>query len=510
MVEKTDWERAAEAEGITASERVLARLANKAFLSLWSYSNVFTDEGRSKGKGDGKELCDLLVVFGDSVLFFSDKECKFQDTKDIKVAWPRWYKRAVDKSCRQLVGAEKFARAYPKRIFLDKACQVPLPISLPNPDVAKHYLIAVTRGSQHTAKNYFGGGSSGSVMLANWIFGEQHNEFPFRIGYPVPGRFVHVLDEVTVDLLLEELDTVPDFISYLDCKEQFLQRSDVLVNITGEEELLARYMTTLRNDQHALPEIPDGTEMVLLPEGEWAAYSISPQRAAKRKANEISYMWDALIEYQSKFIRAGNAVTASWTPGELVDHERIVRALASQNRLARRVLSANLRYALSKPERGERFARIYMSGQPPNLAFVFLALAKPTDMDYESYRADRQEMLTVYCHGVKENMPTLSEAIGIASEPFSESVSSQDFIYVDLSLEMDAEEKKLWRDAADELEILRPETEFKLMRDRNQEFPLPFNFEDFDRFTTADGMPMNRAARRRMGSIARRKGRKSK
>ena len=68
MEEKTPWEQAAAAEGITDSERLLTRLAKKAFLSLWSYSNVFTDEGRTAGKGDGKELCDLLVVFGNDVL----------------------------------------------------------------------------------------------------------------------------------------------------------------------------------------------------------------------------------------------------------------------------------------------------------------------------------------------------------------------------------------------------------------------------------------------------------
>ena len=67
MGEKTPWEEAAEDEGTTDSERALTRLARKAFLTLWSYPNVFTDEGRAGGKGDGKELCDLLVVFGNDV-----------------------------------------------------------------------------------------------------------------------------------------------------------------------------------------------------------------------------------------------------------------------------------------------------------------------------------------------------------------------------------------------------------------------------------------------------------
>lgn len=75
MTEKTAWEKAAAANGTTPSERALASLARKAFLSLWSYPNVFTDEGRANGKGDGKEFCNFLVVFRNNVLLFSDRDC---------------------------------------------------------------------------------------------------------------------------------------------------------------------------------------------------------------------------------------------------------------------------------------------------------------------------------------------------------------------------------------------------------------------------------------------------
>src|SRR5258706_1461534 len=113
MSDKTVWEKAAEAAGTTESERALARLARKAFLSLWSYPNVYSDEGRSGGKGDGKQLVDLLVPFGNDVLLFSDKRCAFQADVDINVAWSRWYKRAITKSARQLAGAESFLRRFP-------------------------------------------------------------------------------------------------------------------------------------------------------------------------------------------------------------------------------------------------------------------------------------------------------------------------------------------------------------------------------------------------------------
>jgi hypothetical protein len=53
--------------GVTGSERFLAQLAEHSFLNLWSYPNVVIDK-KLGGVGDGKEMCDLLVVCGDDVL----------------------------------------------------------------------------------------------------------------------------------------------------------------------------------------------------------------------------------------------------------------------------------------------------------------------------------------------------------------------------------------------------------------------------------------------------------
>src|SRR4051794_38758342 len=116
-----------ESEGNTPSERYLTHLGRRSFLSLWSYSNLFTDEGRHHGKGDGKELADLLVVFDTHVLIFSDKHCEFPTHPDLKISWARWYKRAIEKSARQAVGARSWLLRFPNRIYLDKSCQKPFP-----------------------------------------------------------------------------------------------------------------------------------------------------------------------------------------------------------------------------------------------------------------------------------------------------------------------------------------------------------------------------------------------
>ncbi len=497
---QTPWERAAAAEGTTPSERTLTRLAKKAFLSLWSYSNVFTDEGRRNGKGDGKELCDLLVVFGNNLLLFSDKHCEYQSNTCVATAWPRWYKRAIAKSAKQLAGAENFLRSCPNRVFIDKHCQTLLPVALPDPAAAKYFLIAVTRGAHLAAREYFGGESSGSLILNTSISGDEHHDNPFHVGFPLPNRrFVHVLDELTIGLLLDELDTVPDFVAYLQCKEEFLQQPGIVISVPGEEDLLARYLATMRNGTHAFPKVPDGMNFVVLPEGEWETYLNSPQRKAKKQADEVSYLWDSLIEHQSKFIRSGDAITVPWQPPDALAHEHVIRALAEQPRLVRRELAADLLYALRRSEPGQMFARIKMTGRPPSQAFVFLTIPRNKGEDYNTiYRARRMHALAVYCHTIKEGMLTLKEAIGIASEPLSEDAASQDFMHVDLT-EVSDDDLLHWRQEANELGILRPKTAMRLSHGTLQEFPVPFSFvEAPPMYLGEGGTVMTRAERRRI------------
>lgn len=500
MRNKTAWETAAEAQGTTDSERALARLARKAFLSLWSYPNVYSDEGRSGGKGDGKELVDLLVVFGTDVLLFSDKRCLFQESADIKVAWPRWYKRAIEKSARQLAGAESFLRRFPERVFVDKSCQTKLPVALPDPSVSRYFLIAVTRGGHEAAVRHFGGGSSGSLMLNNMLERDTHYEHPFEVGFPLKGRrFVHVLDEMTVDALLEELDTLPDLVDYLTCKEDFFGTNGLFVHVAGEEELLARYMCTIENGRHALPKVPPGAGSVVLLEGDWRFYRSSPQRAAKLEADQGSYMWDALIEYQASFVRAGTAIGILDLQPETIDHERILRALAAEPRLARRELAKHFRFALSKSDPGKKFARMTLSGDNMSRAYVFLTAPKPSDVDYQAYRATRTATLLAYCHGIKLRFPNVTEAIGIASEPFSEEITSQEFLYIDLTKEMSPEESAFWKDARQELDVLQgPAEDVQYFGNKGHEFPIPFEFGGPKFYEHESGVSMSRAERRRV------------
>lgn len=112
-------------------------------------------------KGQGKEICDLLVVFGDDILLFSDKYVAFPDTGDLERDWKRWFKRAVAESAMQLRGAERWIRAHPDRVFIDRACTIQLPVDLSSSP--RFHRIVVAHGAAERCTAELGG--SGSLMI---------------------------------------------------------------------------------------------------------------------------------------------------------------------------------------------------------------------------------------------------------------------------------------------------------------------------------------------------------
>jgi hypothetical protein len=212
-------------------------------------------------------------------------------------------------------------------------------------------------------------------------------------------------------------------------------------------------------------------------------------------------MWDHLIEYQSSFIRSGNATSLDGSARAPDDHEWVVRALASESRPSRRELSEHLRHALQISDVGRKFARIVPSPDKPHRMYVFLTIPKPSDLSYDEYREMRQTLLMAYCHGIKLNYPDTSESVGIASEPMNAAVSSQDFLYVDLGHAPMAEgDAVALRRELNELEILQPET----MVDRTANVPGARNAQP-PRQYGMNGVGLNRAARRAQQKLKRRK-----
>ncbi len=187
------------AEGGNESERYLKRLCEHSFLSLWSYPCTYRNERLLKPDGKKNEICDLLVVFGNHILIFQDKDIILKNTGDLETDWKRWYRKAVQDGAKQIWGAEHWLKQHPDNIFLDKDCTQPFPISLPDPVTAQYHRIIVAHGASERCKQHFGG--SGSLIIVGDLLGSTHadaivGEKPFAIGQINPTKgFVHIFDD---------------------------------------------------------------------------------------------------------------------------------------------------------------------------------------------------------------------------------------------------------------------------------------------------------------------------
>jgi hypothetical protein len=418
----------ARSDGVTSAERYLKKLCDQSFLSLWSYPGVYRDQGRAGGKGDGKEVCDLLVVFDEHVIIFSDKDCRFEDTGNIDVDWGRWYRKAVLKSAEQVWGAERWIRSFPERLFLDGHCTKPFPLGLPEPGKAVFHRVVVAHDASRRCREHFRGGS-GSLMIESGLLGAEHLGKPFTVGRIDPKKgYVHVFDDTSLNVVMKTLDTVSDFVAYLT-KKELLMTGDVSVFASGEEELLARYVARLNGRGEHDFEILRKFNGIFLQEGHWADFLSSPERAAQIEANRISYAWDALIE---KFLHHLMEGTQYKPMTEAIsDQERSFRWLARENRTRRRILARALLGLIEKTPPDFKASRVMLPSRPGDPFYIFLLLPHHATVSEQDYREVRGNLLRHYCQVVKLQFPEAQHIVGMATESGQRDHRSEDFAHLD-------------------------------------------------------------------------------
>jgi len=470
--------------GATPTERLLADLGDKTFLDLWSYPNPFRDQ-RINTNGEGKELCDFLVICDPHIIIFSEKNITWPD-RPLEVAWPRWYRKAVEEAATQLRGAERWIKEHPDRIFLDRRCTTPLPLSLPPIETRKVHRVVVARGAADACRQYFSGGI-GSLVVLPKLSGSDHfatsaDAFrPFAVGDVDPqGDFVHVFDEAALSVVLGELDTITDFTNYLDKRASFL-RSGYLAFAAGEEDLVGYYAirTNAEGDHDFVP--PDGLKWstsapLSLDVGHFTGLTSEPAYAAKKAADRISYAWDDLIRTFTKHMLDGTSLVPQGREYSLRKSELGLRLMAQQSRLERRSLSEAWLSALREGQRKDIFFRVVMwpPEDPVGTAFFFVTLKFVDWMKerggYEGYRLIRAGYAELYAKALLMRHSKLERVVGISREPPNQGGgTSEDCLYAEQTDWSDDERAEV-AEQTDKLGIMRlgKPTFF-----HEEEFPMP-------------------------------------
>ena len=266
-----------------ASEEYLRALAEGSFLKLWTIPNPF--------RSTGKELADLVVVFGDSVIIFSDKASTF-DGNDLALGWSRWRQRTISQGVKQLAGAVRTLTDPQSLLFLDRRATQPLPFDLAAVAKRRLYLVAVVRPDHDPTAAPL------SWQPLTYAARGPGPSAPFEIGPEwANGRFVHVFDGQAIELLLKHLSTAPDFLSYLSSREGVLPSRPGLV--FSEPDLFALATDTWTRGYGFNIDLPQPAQdgITYVPKGLWLEYCEGERSIRTQKLNTSSLVIDRLIDH---------------------------------------------------------------------------------------------------------------------------------------------------------------------------------------------------------------------
>lgn len=335
-------------------------LAYNSFLEYWCYPSP-KDEN-----GDKKEICDLLVLFGESVIIISVKNYEFKDF------YSRYFRRTIDKAVKQIYGAERKLFSTDKEIFI------------------KHPKREIERFPKEKIKNIY-------RVIVN--LGEGVRFYPFN-KETQDEKFITLLDKEAFQTIVQELDTIPDFLEYLqkredlfsdktvtilpgeeddfptDTSKQFFEyaqqfnpteKQEILISGT-EHDILASYLKNKRT----FPEYIQSDEyngMFVQLDGNWAEFNQLKQVKEKRDLDKNSYFLDELVKREILTKLNENSI-------------ELATAIMSFNRFNRRVISNNFFqfFDLYKDEKDNFFARRYADFDGVGIVFAFYAQEMPQEM----------------------------------------------------------------------------------------------------------------------------------
>lgn len=112
-------------------------------------------------------------------------------------------------------------------------------------------------------------------------------------------------------------------------------------------------------------------------------------------------------------------------------HEKAVRIMAGEPRVARRMLGGALMDVIHATASDGDSTRLMLTQQRPDVGYVFILHPRRAGEEYGEYRERRTKKLMAYCHVSKHVYPQLTHIVGVATEPHGNQGSSEELVYVD-------------------------------------------------------------------------------
>jgi len=342
-------------------EDFVNEIAFNSFIEHWCYPSP-KDEN-----GDKKEICDLLILFGDKLIIISVKNYEFKDF------YSRYFRRTIDKAVKQIYGAERKLLKSKIDIF----------IKHPKRDIEKFPKERVKEIHR---------------VIVN--LGEGVRFYPFN-KETKDEKFITLLDKEAFQTIVRELDTIPDFLEYLRKREelfanktatimpgeeddfpaetakQFFEYAQNNFNPTGnqsllisgtEHDLLAHYL----KNERTFPELINSDEyngIFIQLDGTWKDFNERKEVQQKRELDRNSYFLDELVKREVLNNINENSI-------------ELATAIMSFDRFNRRIISENFLqfYDSYKTSKGNYLARRYADFGGVGIVFAFYPKEMPQEM----------------------------------------------------------------------------------------------------------------------------------
>lgn len=225
--------------GETEAEKDLAKLLRKKFSNYITFVNPHSESG--------KEIGDVIVILKNSILIFSDKSAEswsnpeeFNSLDQVDSKWSNFYK-GIKKSEKQLKNAKKWIKenlTHNKiKFFIDKKCTQEIEFFFE--EKIDFFLITTVSGLKNTAQKFLNEDGVLSIDQRENI--QSNKKILSTINKFEDENFYNTFDIISLEKLLDYLDTPIDFISYLKFRYNFFLRNNNF-KLEREEQILFLYI----------------------------------------------------------------------------------------------------------------------------------------------------------------------------------------------------------------------------------------------------------------------------
>jgi len=397
------------------AEAVLNKVASLSYSPIFCFANP-------ENPKDNKEICDLLIVCGNTALIWQVKSLKKKDSGTFK-------KAEVDKAIRQARGARKTLISFNE-----------LELTSIDGEKVKIEIQKITRWHQVAA-----------------FIGVDPDFFSFYDDLNDVG--VHLFTDDFTFKIISYLDTLNDLSDYLEAKEKLFHGNKTRFTIIGgEENLLVQYLKSARSFNSLEKQIKGSTMAMLDLEGMWDDFIKSDQFKSKLLADKRGAAgWDSLIR----------AVAEIPDSKDREMQRRAIEIMSSHSRMERRALG-DAYYegwvSLQEKPKGMTLRRISPTTvNSENVMYIFLWQGENNDNDI------RLKVLQLLAIVARKEFPEYKTIIGIGAQQYLKQKTSYDFMMAEFP-------DDVWNDDFEKraVEIQKDLgflTNLKSKRTRTHEFP---------------------------------------